>query len=145
MPIPAAYDETSLAEFMHNELGPVAKVLGYTEPNGNAGVYQEAVNEVMLALGVTDLLRAPDIRKVRALARRQAWTMANNGLATKYDYSADGASYNRSQMFTQVKQALDRAIGDCMALGLDGYSASIDTVEFKYDPYTYPRNVEDLC
>lgn len=141
MSAPSGYSETSLAQFMHDELGPTARMLGYPEPADNPGVYAEAVNEAALSLGVNEISQASDIRKVRALAKREAWTMAVKALATKFDFSADGASYDRSQVFLQAKQALETAIADCLRLGLDGYSVSIRTLDQQYDPYHYPREI----
>lgn len=141
MSIPTAYSELTLAQYMHMELGPVAKVLEYPEPAEDAGVYHEAVNEVALAAGVSDISQAGDLRKVRALARREAWAMAVKALSTHYNFSADGARHDQSQMHAQAKVALDQAISDCLVLGLGGYSVSIDNLDYRHDPYSFPKEV----
>ena len=108
-------------------------------------MYQEAVNEVMLTLGVTDLETAPDIRKVRALATREAWKLALDNLATAIDYSADGSRYDRSQLSLQAQAALSRAVSDCFGLGIgvENYTVDITNVDYQYDPYQYPKKPED--
>lgn len=146
MTIPVAYTEVTLAQFMHSELGVVAGVLKISAPSTDAGSYQEPVNEVMLELGVTDLEMAPDIRKVRALARREAWRMAVNGLAVKYDFKEGGDQYDRSQMHDQASKSLERAESDCLNLGigLESYTVEITSTAPKYDPYSYPKDPEAL-
>ncbi|MDI6769742.1 MAG: hypothetical protein QMD04_08705 [Anaerolineales bacterium] len=141
MSVPAAYSELTLAQYMHAELGPVAKVLEYPEPAEEPGIYREAVNEVLLSAGVSDISQIADIRKVRALARREAWAMAVKALSTYYNFSADGARYDQSQMHAQAKAALDQAIGDCLALGLEGYTVSIQSLDYRHDPYSFPKEV----
>jgi hypothetical protein len=145
MSIPTVYTELTLAQYMHSLLGKMAAVLSFAEPTTEPGVYQEAVNEVMLALGVSDLECAPDIRKVRALATREAWKLALDNLATAIDYSADGSRYDRSQLSLQAQATLNRAISDCFGLGIgmENYTASITTIEYQHDPYQYPKEVEE--
>ncbi len=141
MSIPAAYSELTLAQYMHAELGPVAKVLEYPEPAEDAGVYREAIIEVVLAIGVSDISQTGDIRKVRALARREVWAMAVKALTTLYNFSADGARHDQSQIFAQAKDALDQAISDCLVLGLAGYSVRIDNLDYRHDPYSFPKEI----
>jgi hypothetical protein len=145
MSIPVTYTETTLAEYMHAELGKMAQVLGYGAPSLTPGDYQEQVNEVALELGISDMETAHDIRKVRALARREAWKKALNDLTSKYDFSSDGSSYSRSQMTEQAQASFERAEHDCMSLGLSGNTVYMDSMTYRNDPYGYPKNPEDLC
>lgn len=142
--IPVAYTELTIAQYMHGLLGKMAAVLGFAEPTTDAGAYQEAVNEVMLALGVSDLESAPDIRKVRALAAREAWKLALDNLATAIDYSADGSRFDRSQLSLQAQAALNRAVSECFGLGvgIGAYTVDITNIDYKNDPYQYPKNLE---
>lgn len=142
MAVPSVYTEETLAQFMHGELGPVAEVLGYSTPAGDAGIYQEAVNEALLSLGVQDISAVTDMRKLRAVARLEAWNMALNALSTLYDFTADGATYNRSQMRAMAQKAVDQAMSDCYAFGLGGYEVSIERLRYSNDPYDYPTEVE---
>ncbi|PKN85443.1 MAG: hypothetical protein CVU46_11060 [Chloroflexi bacterium HGW-Chloroflexi-8] len=142
MPLPVAYTEELLGQYMHSELGKVAEVLKLENPVGDAGAYQEAVNDVLLELGVQDIGSVSDLRKVRILAKLFAFQMAANKLAAVYDVSADGESYHRSQMVDHVHKAITSILSECMAIGMFGYSASIQTIEFLNDPYNYPKDME---
>lgn len=145
--IPVAYTELTLAQYMHSLLGKMAAVLSFAEPieGSGPGVYQEAVNEVMLTLGVTDLETAPDIRKVRVLATREAWKLALDNLATAIDYSADGSRFDRSQLSLQAQAALNRAVSDCFGLGIgvENYTVELTNIDYQYDPYQYPKRPEE--
>lgn len=142
MPLPIAYTEETLGQYMHSELGQVAAVLKLENPVGDAGNYQEPINDVLLELGVVDIGSVSDLRKVRVLAKLFAFQMAANKLATVYDVSADGESYHRSQIVDHVRNSITSILSECMAIGMFGYSASIQNVEYLNDPYNYPKDVE---
>lgn len=143
MAVPTSYTEETLAQYMHSELGPVADILGYQNPAGDAGIYQEAVNESLINLGISDIASVTNIRKLRAVARLQAWDMALNALSSMYDFSADGSTYNRSQMRAMAQRAVDKAMSDCYSLGLSGYEVSIEQLRYSNDPYGFPTELED--
>lgn len=96
------YDEKTLAEFMHQELGRLADVLGYSVGVNDAGSYAQAVTEVMLRAGVEDLSQVKSLQ-VRALARVELWRKVCADLGSMYDFAADGASLKRGQMFTHAQ------------------------------------------
>ena len=136
MTLPTVYTEKTLAEFMHNELGKVAGITGYNVGVNDAGSYAEAVNETVLAYGVTSIINASDIQKVRALARVEAWKKACNDLAALYKFSSDGASYERQQMFANAQLNLGRAL--TLALQWDpSYEITVTKVRPVHDPYRY--------
>lgn len=132
MPVPTGYDEATLAAYMHAVLGRVAAILGWTAPAS----YVEVVNDVTLACGAAVIEDVTDIRKVRALARREVWRAAVNGLVASYNLTADGATFNRSQITAQARSALQIAITDALPYD-DSYVVGIDRMTQEVDPYIY--------
>lgn len=130
MPLPAAYTEETLAQFMHTVLGPVASTMDYVTPEGDAGDYAEAVNETLLAYDISDIADATDIKKVRVLARREAWRKVMDETAGHYDVSADDASYKRSQLHEQAKANFEQAATE--AAQYDSADFSVGIVELTY-------------
>lgn len=139
MPIPASYTEKTLAEYMHTMLGKTAKALDLHFGPNDAGDYAEAVNDALLAYGTEDISTIsglPNIKKLRALALVCAWQYVVNNFAALYDFSADGASYNRSQLFANAKKALESAESAAL-LHVANYRARIVAVDHKHNPYRY--------
>lgn len=104
------YSEKTLAEFMHAELGRLAQVLGYAVGLDDPGSYAQAVTEVRLRCGVEDLADAADVLYVRALARVEVWRRVCADLTALYDFSTEGASMRRRQMFINAQTNLAGAI-----------------------------------
>jgi hypothetical protein len=137
MPIPTTYTEKQLAEFMHLTLGKVAEALGLHFGPEDAGDYAVAVENTLLAYGADDIATisgTESIRKLRALASVCAWRYAVTNFAALYDFSADGASYSRSQLFAQAKESLDLAEDQAVPYAAS-YAAKIVPVDHKHDPY----------
>jgi hypothetical protein len=107
MPLPTSYSESTLAEYMRTGvLRSTGLVLGLV-----AADYQEAVNEVAAALGTT-IEAAPDVSRMRILARREAWRLAMQQSGGDYAYSEDGISNNRQQIFDHAKEMFSQAERD---------------------------------
>lgn len=132
MPLPTVYTEETLALYMHITLGNVAEALGYDVSES----YFEAVNETLLDYGVDDLSNATDIRKLRALARAQAWRKAANDTAGDYDFKAGDGSYNRSQVHEQCVVNLNMALTEAAAYS-DRYQVTRSKAVYIHDPYQY--------
>jgi hypothetical protein len=132
MPAPSVYTEAELAAYMHSVLGAVAAALGYTAP----GSYQEAVNETLLAYGVDDIADATDIRKLRMLARVQAWQLAANDTAGDMDFKAGSTSFSRSQVHEQVLKNLSEAQVDALCFD-PSYQVESGSLDWIHDPYQY--------
>lgn len=137
MSAPASYTEATLAAYMHSALGDTATALGWAA--GTAS-YGEAINETLLAYGAGDIATVTgndNIARLRALARAEAWRQVAAYTAGNFDFSADGASYNRSQMHAQAKAAVQMAEADAMRYGAYGYDVVIQNVQDVHDPYAY--------
>jgi hypothetical protein len=141
MAAPTVYTEKTLADFMQATLADLATTLGWTTTPDD---YQEAVNEALLTYGtsaISTITGTTNIRKLRAIARVQVWRQVVAAVAGDYDFEADGAKFDRSQVQEMARQALALAEVDAMAYGaLDGYEVGVDTVVNIHDPYRY---VED--
>ena len=140
MPAPTSYTEKTLAEYMHAKLANVAKALDlHFYPDG-PGDYQEAVNDALLMYGAEtiDQVSGTDgIQKIRALAMVAAWRHVVTNFSALFDFSADGASYNRSQLFDQAKQSLQLAEDAASEFLTSGaYTARFISVNHVHDPYT---------
>lgn len=144
MSIPASYTEKTLAEYMHVMLGKVAKALDlHFDPNG-PGDYAEAVNDTLLAYGAEDIATITgtnNIQKLRALARVAAWQHVVTNFAALYDFSADGASYNRNQLFKNAQEALKLAERAAVVYG-SNYVARVRKVDHVHDPYAV-RDIDE--
>jgi hypothetical protein len=133
---PTSYTEKTLADFMHQELGKVAGILGYAVGAGDAGSYAEAVNETLLNYGQTLIAEAGDMPKIRALARVEAWRKACTDLAALYQFTSDDASYERNQVFDQAEKNLQMAL--TLALAWEpGYQVTVTRSRPVHDPYRY--------
>lgn len=144
MAIPTTYTEKALAEFMHTTLGKVAKALDlHVMPDG-PGDYAEAVNDALLDYGAQDIATITgmdNIQKLRALAKVCAWRHVVNNFAALYNFSADGGSYSRSQLFDQAKAALKIAESQALPYATNNV-IRIRKVDHIHDPYTV-RDIED--
>lgn len=137
MSAPTSYTEATLASYMHSVLGDVATALGWAA--GTAS-YGEAVNEALLVYGVDSISSVSgrdNIAKLRALARVEAWRQVAAYTAGGYDFTADGASYQRSQMHAQAMASMRTAEADAMQYGGYGYEAIFQNLEHVHDPYAY--------
>lgn len=113
MPIPSSYTEDSLALYMRDGvLKTIAGVLGLT---GTAD-FAEAVTSAQLGYGVSAIADATDIAKLRAWAAVAAWELAQTVAASDYRYSADGASFDRQQVFEHITTMLDAARRNAAAI-----------------------------
>lgn len=113
MALPAAYTEFALASYMLATLGEVASVLGLDELE-----IEEAVNDALLAYGAADVAQATDIPRLRAAARVATWRLALARASGLYQFSADGATYNRQQMVEHIRKMLEREEADAAAMGM---------------------------
>jgi hypothetical protein len=142
MAIPASYSEATLKAYMHAVLAAVATTLGWTVDGGH---YDEAANEAVAAYGVDDVADVSgrdNIRKLRALARREVWRAVMQATASHYDLNTDGASRDRSQIHAHAAAQYAMADAECEALGADAltgaaYQAGADTISYA-DPYGPP-------
>ncbi len=144
MAAPDLYTEKSLGEYMARRLGKVAKALGLSSGPNDAGDFVEAVNDALLLYGTNDIstITGMDaIQKLRALALVAAWQYVVTNFVALYNFSADGASYSRSNLFDQAKEALEMAKTEALVFD-PAYSIRIRKVDHIHDPYAV-RDTEE--
>lgn len=106
MPVPSSYTEDTLGLYMRDGvLKTIAGVLGLV----NTSDFDEAVINALLGYGVGAIADASDIAKLRAWAAVAAWELAQTTAASDYRYSADGASFDRQQVFEHITTMLESA------------------------------------
>ncbi|MBP8291942.1 MAG: hypothetical protein KAX65_04165 [Caldilineaceae bacterium] len=136
MALPTIYTDATLKSYMLAYLGAIGTTLGLTTAS-----FDEGVNDVLLAYPATTLAQATDIAKVRALAKVAAVRHAQTVASTWYDFSADGASFSRSQVLAALSGMLALAETDAMSYA-DAYAIGIGSMAYPDDPY--PLTVVDL-
>lgn len=135
MALPTSYTDATIKAYMVTYLGALATALGLTSAS-----FDEAANDLLLAYGVSDFALATDVVKLRALAKVAAVRHAQTVVATWYDFSADGASFSRSQVQSALAKMLVTAEGDAMTYG-PAYAISAGSMSYPDDPY--PLTVVD--
>lgn len=101
------YTASALATYMRDGvLRSTGTVLGLTAE----AAYTEAVTDVAYAAGVSDVALAPDAGLLRLLAQREAWKLAMGVAAGDYNYSENGASFSRQQIFEHCQKMYEAAV-----------------------------------
>ena len=130
MAVPTTYTEETLAQFIIGALSQVGSVLGWT----TLADVQDVVDETLLAYGVDTIDAAMEVRKMRTLARREAWRAAAAGLAIHFDFSADGGSYSKEQLYTHAQEMFRQTEQAAYAYD-SGYQVGVDRLRYVHDPY----------
>lgn len=132
MAVSTTYTEVELKEYMHTVLGEVATVLDFS----TATSYDESFNEVMYAFDEADVGNVSgidDMRKLRALARREAWRTAMSEVTPRYDFESVGQTLKRNQFYDNVRRNFQQAIADCLNYD-ENWKARTHTLTYS-DPY----------
>ena len=139
MPVPTSYTDATFKAYLHSALDGIADVLSYTVI---AGSYDEILNDVLIALGQTDITTITDMRGLRATGRYYAWKRAADKAATLYDFSVDKRSFKRNQMAEYIYKNLSMAEADPYATIGSNDAAGIVVIplNFNQDPYSRNRN-----
>lgn len=121
---PSSYTEAGLAAYMVTALSNVGKLLSWDAATPEI---TEAVHETLFSYGVSDIASATEPRKLRAMARVQAWAAACSALAAFYDHKADGGEFDREKLQAHALKMLAEAKDDVAALPPeDGGSAVVE-------------------
>lgn len=122
----------ALAVYMLSEVGPLADDLGLT-----VDALMPAVEDVLYGYFGADggvITDATDTRKLRALARMEAWRTAVAWCAADFDTSADGESLSLSQRQTHAVARLTDAINRAGAW-TDANAVIITNLVYTADPF----------
>jgi hypothetical protein len=138
VPVPTAFTEAALADYLHDVLGQTADALGLS-PGGDTdgrGSLAPAVWQTVWAYGdgITAPGQADDLPRLLALARREAWRLAAGRAAGEFDFSSAGTSETRSQLRRHIADQLKAAEDD--AAQYDAAAGLAAAAVFRpHDPY----------
>ena len=116
---------------------------------GNTPTQDALATAALTALGISPTaaaLSATQLADTRLALDVEMWRFVESQAALLYDFSADGGSYQRSQLAANASKmrraAEDRAAG----AELTGYSGpAIEITRLHDDPCGYPDEVIDAC
>jgi hypothetical protein len=106
MPAPTSHTETSLKQFVVDELGAVGVSLGLTTSSAQVA---QTVYAVERLLGVSDVATVTDMPKLEALTRWLAWRAAKAAGVGKFDAKAGSTSATLSQIWDHLAAMLCEA------------------------------------
>lgn len=110
--------------------------LGFTNTD-----YQFMVDETLEALGIT--LESESTNKILHLvAKVKYWERVINLTSTDMDFSADGASYSRSQVNKMARENLKSALDEALPY-IPDYQVQIGSFSYNPDPYIYNADREN--
>lgn len=115
----------ALADYISSNFAQIKSQLGWSDSEEIAAI----TDKTLEMYGVDTEAEATDSRKLHALADVAVWRQALNDVSLDYNFSADGASYSRSQQAEMIRKNLNDAITDAVAYSANyaiGYSASDD-------------------
>jgi hypothetical protein len=142
MTVPSSYTDSGLKAFMHGEVGEVGTILGWSSSGGS---YDEPLIDALFlsdAEDITDVTTVAGVCKLRALARVAVWRQAVKRVAARYDFSADGGSYSRSQLQSMCADALAVAEAAAAPYMTEADDDNTNTIQIyaerpRQDPYSY--------
>jgi hypothetical protein len=108
----------------------------YSELGWNDVDEQFIIDETLEAYGVATEVLATELVKAHAILRFKIWERALNAVSLDYNFSSDGASFNRQQMYEMIKRNYDAAYAEASPY-LPGYSIEIGNLDYNNtDPYS---------
>lgn len=115
----------ALADYITANFSQIKTQLGWSD-----SLQITAITEKTLEMyGVATEAEATDSKKLHAIADVAVWRQALNDVSLDYSFSADGASYSRSQQADMIRENLNNAIAHAVAYSANyaiGYSTSDD-------------------
>lgn len=133
MALPIVHTDTTLAEWMRDELLSTATVLGLRDPTDPA--YITAIRRTLRRYGIADSSQATDVVKLEALALIEVWRSVVNQTATAIDFEADGGRYDREAIHKHAQTMLAQAQHQYLVL----YPAVIEDAALSDDLDTLVR------
>jgi hypothetical protein len=135
MALPAAYTDTTIANYLHQVIGTAAAALGWTVA-GNS--YSEVINDTLLALGIEDVADATSIAALRAAARFYVWRAVADATTGMHRFSLDQQSFDMRQVHQNAVARQQQAESEAAALGVELSSVGVVTftpLRDVHDPY----------
>lgn len=97
--------DLGLLDYINENFPTIKTQLGWTDGVNIATI----ITKTLEMYGVSTEAEATDLTKLHALADVAVWRQALNDISLDYNWSADGASYSRSQAVTAIRDNLMRA------------------------------------
>jgi len=113
-----------LADYLTLNFTSVKTQLGWSDSIEITAV----INKTFQSYGVDTEAEATDLTKLHALADVAVWRQALNDISLDYNWSADGASYSRSQAVTAIRENLMYAESVAIAYN-PAYNITVHTLD----------------
>jgi len=121
----------ALADYLIAYLGNLASDLGWSTSS-----LSTVVSDTLETYGVDTEAQATDTKKLHAISKVHLWKKALIETSSKYNFSADGASFSRSQFYDMVLKNYELALSEAMNY-LPFYQIEIGELFTENDPYTF--------
>ena len=112
----------TLATYITDNFGQVKSQLGWSDSLQIATITDKALE----LYGVATEALATDTAKLHALADVAVWRQALADVSLDYNFSADGASYSRSQQADMMRKNLDAAY-DAAIVYMSNYQIGVSS------------------
>lgn len=116
--------DLGLLDYINENFPTIKTQLGWTDGANIATI----ITKTLEMYGVATEAEATDLTKLHALADVAVWRQALNDISLDYNWSADGASFSRSQAVTAIRENLMYAESAAIA-----YSAAYNIVVHTLD------------
>ena len=97
--------------------------------------------DVLALYGVETEAEATNLAKLYAIAKSISWLHIMSATASAYNFSADGATFNRSQIFEMAKANYLSTLADAIQY-MPSYEVEIGEVDHTEDPYEVATYLE---
>lgn len=119
----------NLQEFIESSLGSLKDYVGWTDADTEFVVLISLEN-----YGVATEALATDAKKIHSIAKTLAFEKVLSELALNYNFSSDGGTFNRNQVYESVKKMYDSAVTDSM-MYMPVYNIRMGEFTTEQDPY----------
>lgn len=114
----------TLAEYITSNFSKIKSQLEWSDSIELAAITAKTLEYY----GVDTEGEATDTKKLHALADVAVWRQALNDVSLDYNFSADGASYSRSQQADMIRENLDAAVTEATVY-MPSYSIGVSSSE----------------
>lgn len=129
MPAPSSYTETTLAQYMLDTLKNVAVDLDWLNTTPVTGDYVQPVNDVEVALGVSDIADSTaSVALIRLQADVAIWRSALEAYTTAYYVGGLSRTLHREQLWDHCRAMLSLAEGALAAFLAEELAVDSGTV-----------------
>lgn len=112
----------ALADYITSNFGQIKTQLGWSDSEEIAAITEKALE----FYGVATEVLATDTKKLHALADIAVWRQALADVSLDFNFSADGASYSRSQQADMIRKNLDEAYNSAIVY-MSNYAIGVNS------------------